>query len=79
MSSSSQGLDPHEGLEWLLVKMGSTRLLVEPRPGPQAGKSRYLHSQDADIHHKFEIQEHNKNIENTGTPSSQQQKQLKNQ
>ena len=39
MSSASQGLAPREGLECLLVKMGRTRLLVEPRRGPQAGKS----------------------------------------
>ena len=39
---------PREGLEWLLMKMGRTRPLVEPCPGPQAGKSGYPHSQDAD-------------------------------
>ena len=39
MSSASRVLAPHEGLECLLVKMGRTRPLVEPRHGPQAGKS----------------------------------------
>ena len=48
MSSTSRGLAPREGLEWLLMKMGRTRPLVEPRPGPQAGKSGYPRSQDAD-------------------------------
>ena len=47
MSSASRGLAPREGLEWLLMKMGRTRPLVEPRPGPQAGKSGYPRSQDA--------------------------------
>ena len=28
------------------------------------------------VHHKLEIQEHHQKFENTGTPSSQQQKQL---
>ena len=49
MSSASRGLAPREGLEWLLLKMGCTRPLVEPRRGPQAGKSGYPHSQDAYI------------------------------
>ena len=48
MSPASPGLAPREDLEWLLMKMGSTRLLVEPRPGPQAGKSGHPHSQVAD-------------------------------
>ena len=39
MSSASQGLAPREGLECLLVKMGRTGPLTEPRRGPQAGKS----------------------------------------
>ena len=39
---------PHEGLEWLLVKMGRTGPLVEPRHGLQAGKSGDPRSQDAD-------------------------------
>ena len=30
---------PREGLECLLVKMGRTGPLVEPRRGPEAGKS----------------------------------------
>ena len=48
MSSASRGLAHREGLEWLLVKMDHTRLLDEPRPGPQAGKSGYPRSQNAD-------------------------------
>ena len=48
MSSASRGLAPREGLEGLLVKMGRTRPLVEPRHGPQAGKSRDLRSQNTD-------------------------------
>ena len=48
MSSASRGLAPREGLECLLVKMGRTGPLVEPRRGPQAGKSGDPHSQDAD-------------------------------
>ena len=48
MSSASRGLAPCEGLEHLLMKMGRTRLLVEPRRGPQAGKSGDPHSQNAD-------------------------------
>ena len=46
--SASRGLAPREGLEWLPVKMGHSRPLDEPRPGPQAGKSGYPRSQDAD-------------------------------
>ena len=48
MSPASRGLASCEGLECLLVKMGRTRLLVEPRRGPQAGKSGDPHSQNAD-------------------------------
>ena len=39
---------PREGLECLLVKMGRTGPLVEPRCGPHAGKSGDPRSQDAD-------------------------------
>ena len=39
---------PHEGLEHLLVKMGRTSPLAEPRRGPQAGKFGDPRSQDAD-------------------------------
>ena len=39
---------PREGLGRSLVKMGHTRPLVEPRRGPQAGKSGDPRSQDAD-------------------------------
>ena len=39
---------PLEGIECLLVKMGHTGLLVEPRRGPQAGKAGDPRSQDAD-------------------------------
>ena len=38
---------PREGLECLLVKMGRTGPLVEPRRGPQAGKSGDPRSQNA--------------------------------
>ena len=48
MSSTSRGLDPREGLECLLVKMGCTGLLEEPRRGLQAGKSGDPCSQNAD-------------------------------
>ena len=48
MSSASRGLAPREGLECLLVKMGRTGPLVEPRRGPRAGKSGDPRSQDAD-------------------------------
>ena len=48
MSSASRGLAPREGLEYLLVKMGSTGPLGEPRHGPQAGKSGDPRSQNAD-------------------------------
>ena len=48
MSSALRGLAPREGLECLLVKMGRTGPLVEPRCGPQAGKSWDPRSQNAD-------------------------------
>ena len=48
MSPASRGLAPREGLECLLAKMGRTGPLVEPRRGPQAGKSGGPRSQDAD-------------------------------
>ena len=48
MSSSSQGLAPRKGLECLLVKMGHTGSRVEPRHGPQAGKSGDPRSKNAD-------------------------------
>ena len=39
MSSASRGLAPHEGLECLFMKTGRVGPLVEPRRGPQTGKS----------------------------------------
>ena len=39
---------PREGLECVLVKMGRTWPLMEPRHRPQAGKSRDPHSHNAD-------------------------------
>ena len=48
MSSALRGLAPREGLECLLVRMGRTGPLVEPRRGPQAGKSGDPPSQNAD-------------------------------
>ena len=48
MSSASRGLAPLEGLECLLVEMGHTRPLAEPRRGPQAGTSGDPRSQNAD-------------------------------
>ena len=48
MSSALQGLAPREGLEHLLVKMGRTGPLAEPRRGPQAGKSGDPRSQNTD-------------------------------
>ena len=48
MSSASRGLALREGLGCLLVKMGRTRPLVEPRRGLQAGKSGYPRIQNAD-------------------------------
>ena len=53
MSSASRGLAPREGLECLLVRMGRIGPLVEPRHGPQAGKSGEPRSQDAETA-KFE-------------------------
>ena len=47
MSSASRGLAPREGLESLLVKMGHTGPLTEPRHGPQPGKSGDHRSQNA--------------------------------
>ena len=48
MSSASRGLAPREGLECLLVKMGHTGPLAEPRHGLQGGKSGDPHSQNTD-------------------------------
>ena len=48
MSSALRGLAPREGLECLLVNMGRTVPLVEPRRGPQAGKSGDPRSQDVE-------------------------------
>jgi hypothetical protein len=48
VSSASRGLAPGEGLELLLLKLGRTRPSMEPRCGPQAGKSGYPRSQNAD-------------------------------
>ena len=48
MSSASRGLAPREGLESLLVEMGCMGPLVEPRRGPQAGKSGEPRSQNAE-------------------------------
>ena len=48
MSSASRGLAPREGLERLLVKTGHTGPLIEPRRGPQVGKSGDPRSQNAD-------------------------------
>ena len=48
MSSASRGLAPREGLECLLMKVGRTGPLVEPRRGLQAGKSGDPRSQNAD-------------------------------
>ena len=47
MSSASRGLAPRDGPECLLVKMGRTGPLVEPRRGPQVGKSGDPRSQNA--------------------------------
>ena len=46
--STSRGLAPRKGLECLLVKMGRTGLLAEPRRGPQAGKFGDPRSENAD-------------------------------
>ncbi len=48
MSSASRGLAPREGLELLMPKVGCTRPSMEPCRGPQAGKSGYPRSQNAD-------------------------------
>ena len=48
MSSASQGLAPREGLKPLLVKMGHTGPLAEPRRGPPAGKFGDTRSQNTD-------------------------------
>ena len=48
MSPASRGLAPREGLGCLLVKIGRTGPLAEPRRGPQAGKSRDPRSQNTD-------------------------------
>ena len=48
--SASRGLAPREDLESLLLKLGRIRPLMEPRRGPQAGKSGYPRSQDADTY-----------------------------
>ena len=48
MSSVSRGLALREGLGCLLVKMGRTSPLAEPRHGPQASKSGDPRSQNAD-------------------------------
>ena len=48
MSPPSRGLAPREGLVRLLMKMGRTRPLEKPCPGPQAGESGYPRSQDVD-------------------------------
>ena len=54
MSPPSRGLAPREDLECLLVKMGCTGPLVEPRRGPQAGKSGDPRSQDTDTGNAYE-------------------------
>ena len=48
MSSASRGLAPREGLGCLLVNMGHTGPLVEPRHGPHAGKSGDPRSENTD-------------------------------
>ena len=48
MSPASRGLAPHEGLGFLLLKLGRTGPLTEPRRGPQACKSGYPCSQNID-------------------------------
>ena len=49
MSSAPRGLAPREGIELVLMKMGRAGPPLEPRRGPQAGKSGDPHSQNADI------------------------------
>ena len=51
MSSAPRGLAPREGLELVLMKMGRTGLLLEPRCRPQVGKSGYHRSQNTDRRH----------------------------
>ena len=55
MSSAPQGLAPREGLELVLTKMGHTGPLLEPRCRPQAGKSGYPRSQNADRSNTFDV------------------------
>ena len=50
MSSALRGLAPREGLECLLVKMGRTGPLAEPRRGPQVGKPGDPRSQNTDTY-----------------------------
>ena len=47
-SSTSRGLAPREGLVLIVFKAGCIRTSKEPRRGPQAGKSGYPASQNAD-------------------------------
>ena len=53
MSSAPRGLAPREGLEHVLMKMGRTGTLLEPHCRPQAGKSGYPRSQNADMRHVY--------------------------
>ena len=48
MSSAPRGLAPREGLELELMKLGCTGPPLEPCHRPQAGKSGYPRSQNAD-------------------------------
>ena len=48
MPSALRGLDPREGLGFLLVKMGRSGPLAEPRHGPQVGNFGDPCSQNAD-------------------------------
>ena len=48
MSPASRGLAPREGLVLKVLQMGHTRPSMEPRRGPQASKSGYPSSQNAD-------------------------------
>ena len=48
MSSASRGLAHREGPELLLLKLDHTGPLMEPRHGPQAGKSGHPRSQNTD-------------------------------
>ena len=48
MSSASRGLAPREGLECWSMETGRAGPLVEPRHGPEAGKSWDPRSQNAD-------------------------------